>query len=103
MPGVRPILILMLAALPATMPAGEVRVEIRDAKGVPVATPDLVPYVNLYGLLAVIGTAMVLIVQTITSLAVISYFLITCSMSFWSMSWSSARLSPAVRHSRMRG
>ena len=37
MPGVRPILILMLAALPATMPAGEVRVEIRDAKGVPVA------------------------------------------------------------------
>ena len=39
-----------------------------------VATPDLVPYVNVYGLLALIGTAMILIVQTITSVAVISYF-----------------------------
>jgi amino acid transporter len=39
-----------------------------------VSTPDLVPYVNVYGLLAVIGTAMILVVQTITSFAVISYF-----------------------------
>ena len=38
------------------------------------STPDLVPYVNVYGLLAVIGTAMILVVQTITSFAVISYF-----------------------------
>jgi amino acid transporter len=39
-----------------------------------VATPELIPYVNVYGLLALIGTAMVLIVQTITSVAVIWYF-----------------------------
>jgi len=45
-----------------------------DAKGNLVATPDLVPYVNVYGLLAVIGTAFVLVVQTITSVAVIWYF-----------------------------
>jgi amino acid transporter len=38
------------------------------------STPELVPYVNVYGLLAVIGTAMILVVQTITSFAVISYF-----------------------------
>jgi len=38
------------------------------------AVPELIPYVNVYGLLALIGTAMVLIVQTITSLAVIWYF-----------------------------
>ncbi|MBU6244208.1 MAG: APC family permease [Actinomycetales bacterium] len=38
------------------------------------ATPDLIPYVNLYGLLALIGTAMILIVQTIVSIAVIWYF-----------------------------
>jgi len=38
------------------------------------ATPELVPYVNVYGLLALIGTAMILIVQTITSIAVIWYF-----------------------------
>jgi len=37
-------------------------------------TPELVPYVNLYGVLALIGTAMVLIVQTITSVAVIWFF-----------------------------
>jgi amino acid transporter len=38
------------------------------------AVPELIPYVNVYGLLALIGTAMVLIVQTITSIAVIWYF-----------------------------
>lgn len=38
------------------------------------SVPELVPYVNVYGLLALIGTAMILIVQTITSVAVISYF-----------------------------
>lgn len=38
------------------------------------AVPELIPYVNVYGLLALIGTAMVLIVQTITSLAVIWFF-----------------------------
>ena len=38
------------------------------------STPELVPYVNVYGLLALIGTAMILIVQTITSFAVISFF-----------------------------
>ncbi len=38
------------------------------------AVPELVPYVNVYGLLALIGTAMILIVQTITSLAVIWFF-----------------------------
>ena len=32
------------------------------------------PYVNEYGLLALIGTAMILIVQTVCSVAVISYF-----------------------------
>jgi len=45
-----------------------------DANGNMVATPDLIPYINLYGLLAIIGTAMILIVQTITSIAVIWYF-----------------------------
>ncbi len=39
-----------------------------------VSTPELVPYVNVYGLLALIGTAMVLIVQTMTSFAVVNYF-----------------------------
>ena len=39
-----------------------------------VATPELVPYVNVYGLLALIGTALILIVQTITSIAVIWFF-----------------------------
>ena len=38
------------------------------------AVPELIPYVNVYGLLALIGTAMILIVQTITSIAVIWYF-----------------------------
>ncbi len=49
-------------------------VYVPDADGNPVATPDLIPYVNVYGLLALIGTAMVLIVQTITSFAVIWFF-----------------------------
>ena len=38
------------------------------------AVPELIPYVNVYGILALIGTAMILIVQTITSFAVIGYF-----------------------------
>lgn len=42
--------------------------------GVAESTPALVPYVNVYGLLALIGTAMILIVQTACSIAVISYF-----------------------------
>lgn len=49
-------------------------VKVPDEAGVGVSTPELVPYVNVYGILALIGTAMVLIVQTITSFAVISYF-----------------------------
>ena len=49
-------------------------VYVPDDSGTPVATPDLIPYVNVYGLLALIGTAMVLIVQTITCFAVIWYF-----------------------------
>jgi amino acid transporter len=49
-------------------------VSVPDANGTPVDTPSLVPYVNAYGLLALIGTAMILIVQTICSLAVIWYF-----------------------------
>ncbi len=50
-------------------------VSVPDANGgAPVDTPALVPYVNAYGLLALIGTAMILIVQTICSVAVIWYF-----------------------------
>lgn len=49
-------------------------VSVPDANKNPVDTPTLVPYVNAYGLLALIGTAMILIVQTICSLAVIWYF-----------------------------
>jgi amino acid transporter len=49
-------------------------VYVPDANGNPVATPDLIPYVNVYGLLAIIGTAMVLIVQSITSIAVLWFF-----------------------------
>jgi amino acid transporter len=49
-------------------------VYVPDADGNPVATPDLIPYVNVYGILALIGTAMVLIVQVFTSLAVIWFF-----------------------------
>ena len=33
-----------------------------------------VPYVYVYGLLALVGTAMILIVQTLTSAAVVNYF-----------------------------
>ena len=39
-----------------------------------VDTPTLVPYVNVYGLLALIGTAAIMLVQAICSAAVISYF-----------------------------
>lgn len=49
-------------------------VKVPDASGAAVSTPELVPYVNAYGLLALIGTAMILIVQTITSVAVVNYF-----------------------------
>jgi amino acid transporter len=49
-------------------------VSVPDAAGKLVDTPALVPYVNAYGLLALIGTAMILIVQTICSAAVIWYF-----------------------------
>jgi amino acid transporter len=49
-------------------------VQVPDADGVPVDTPALVPYVNVYGLLALIGTAAILLVQAICSAAVISYF-----------------------------
>jgi len=45
-----------------------------DASGKQVDTPALVPYTNVYGLLALIGTAMILIVQTVCSIAVIWYF-----------------------------
>jgi amino acid transporter len=49
-------------------------VSVAGDDGKPVDTPELVPYVNAYGLLALIGTAMILIVQTICSVAVIWYF-----------------------------
>jgi amino acid transporter len=50
-------------------------VYVPDANGgAPVDTPALVPYVNIYGILALIGTAMILLVQAFTSFAVISYF-----------------------------
>jgi amino acid transporter len=49
-------------------------VSVPDDNGTPVDTPALVPYVNVYGLLALIGTAMILIVQTICSVAVIWFF-----------------------------
>jgi amino acid transporter len=49
-------------------------VQVPDADGVPVDTPALVPYVNIYGLLALIGTAAILLVQAICSFAVIWYF-----------------------------
>jgi amino acid transporter len=45
-----------------------------DASGNMVDTPTLVPYVNVYGLLALIGTAAIMLVQAICSAAVISYF-----------------------------
>jgi amino acid transporter len=49
-------------------------VQVPDANGSPVDTPTLVPYVNVYGLLALIGTAAILLVQAICSAAVIWYF-----------------------------
>ena len=49
-------------------------VQVPDADGVPVDTPALVPYTNIYGLLALIGTAAILLVQAICSMAVIWYF-----------------------------
>jgi amino acid transporter len=49
-------------------------VQVPNADGIPEDTPGLVPYVNVYGLLALIGTAAIMIVQAICSAAVISYF-----------------------------
>lgn len=49
-------------------------VQVPDANGTPVDTPILVPYVNVYGLLALIGTAAILLVQAICSAAVIWFF-----------------------------
>jgi amino acid transporter len=49
-------------------------VQVPDANGTPVDTPALVPYVNVYGLLALIGTAAILLVQAICSGAVIWFF-----------------------------
>jgi amino acid transporter len=50
-------------------------VQVPDANGgAPVDTPALVPYVNVYGLLALIGTAAILLVQAICSAAVIWFF-----------------------------
>jgi amino acid transporter len=54
--------------------AGFTAVQVPGADGVPVDTPSLVPYTNVYGLLALIGTAAILLVQAICSAAVISYF-----------------------------
>jgi amino acid transporter len=49
-------------------------VQVPDANGTPVDTPGLVPYVNIYGLLALVGTAAILLVQAICSAAVIWFF-----------------------------
>ena len=49
-------------------------VKVPDASGALTDSPALVPYVNAYGLLALIGTAMILIVQTICSAAVVWYY-----------------------------
>ena len=54
--------------------AGFTAVQVPDASGTPVDTPSLVPYTNIYGLLALIGTAAILLVQAICSAAVIWYF-----------------------------
>lgn len=53
---------------------GFTAVQVPDAAGVPVDTPSLVPYTNIYGLLALIGTAAILLVQAICSIAVVWYF-----------------------------
>lgn len=60
------ILVLLFAVFTA--------VQVPDADGNPVDTPALVPYTNIYGLLALIGTAAILLVQAICSAAVIWYF-----------------------------
>ena len=49
-------------------------VYLPDASGNPVATPDLIPYTNVYGILALIGTAMILLVMVFCSIAVIWFF-----------------------------
>jgi amino acid transporter len=49
-------------------------VQVPDADGNPVDTPALVPYTNIYGLLALIGTAAILLVQAICSAAVVWFF-----------------------------
>jgi amino acid transporter len=54
--------------------AGFTAVQVPDTNGNPVDTPSLVPYTNIYGLLALIGTAAILLVQAICSAAVIWYF-----------------------------
>jgi amino acid transporter len=54
--------------------AGFTAVQVPDANGTPIDTPALVPYTNIYGLLALIGTAAILLVQAICSAAVIWYF-----------------------------
>jgi len=54
--------------------AGFTAVQVPGADGTPVDTPALVPYTNIYGLLALVGTAAILLVQAICSAAVISYF-----------------------------
>ena len=51
-------------------------VQVPNTAGGTDATPALVPYVNVYGMLALIGTAMILMVQTVCSIAVIAYFMV---------------------------
>lgn len=61
-------------------------VHIPDASGKLVSTPEMVPYVLIYGVLALVGTAMVLIIQVICSVAVVWYFLVKKAHSdsfFW--------------------
>ncbi|OBB09865.1 amino acid permease [Mycobacteriaceae bacterium 1482268.1] len=64
--GITLVLVLLFAVFTA--------VQVPDADGNPVDTPALVPYTNIYGLLALIGTAAILLVQAICSAAVIWYF-----------------------------
>ncbi len=49
-------------------------VQVPDADGTPVDAPALVPYACVYGLLALVGTAAIMLVQVICSVAVIWYF-----------------------------
>lgn len=53
---------------------GFTAVQVPDADGLPVDTPALVPYTNIYGLLALVGTAAIMLVQAICSVAVVWYF-----------------------------